>query len=84
MIIDAVRAFLVQQFFRGEAVEALALDQPLVSSGLLDSVATLKLVLFLEQEFDINIGSEDIVDGQLETLHSIEALVRRKANAKSA
>ena len=84
MIVDTVRAFLVREFFRGEAVDAIALDQPLVSSGLLDSVATLKLVLFLEKEFDINIDSSDIVDGGLDTLQSIESLVRLKSNAKSA
>ncbi|HEY5958954.1 MAG TPA: acyl carrier protein [Polyangiaceae bacterium] len=78
MIIDKVREFLIQQFFRGEAVEALELDQSLVSSGLLDSVATLKLVLFLEQEFEICIESSDIVNGELDTLASMEALVSRK------
>ncbi len=84
MIIDKIRSYLVHQFFRDEAVEALALDQPLVSSGLLDSVATLKVVLFLEQEFEIAVDSSDIIDGALETLSSMEALVRRKTRAKSA
>jgi acyl carrier protein len=84
MIVDTVRAFLVREFFRGEAVEALALDQPLVSSGLLDSIATLKLVLFLEKQFDISIDSRDIVAGELETLNSMEGLVRHKTSAKSA
>lgn len=84
MIVDKIRSYLVRQFFRDEAVEALALDQPLVSSGLLDSVATLKVVLFLEQEFEITIDSSDIIDGALETLSSMEALVRRKTRTKSA
>jgi acyl carrier protein len=82
MIIDSVRAFLVQNFFRSEAVEALAVDQPLVSSGLLDSVATLKLVLFLEKNFDISIDSRDIAEGELETLRSIGALVKRKTGSR--
>jgi len=86
MIIDSVRSFLIREFFRDEAVEAIARDQPLVSSGLLDSVATLKLVLYLEQEFEITIDSRDIVDGELDTLVNIESLVKRKSKtqAKSA
>lgn len=84
MIIDKIRAFLVNEFFRGEAVEALAADQPLVSSGLLDSVATLKVVLFLEKEFDVTIDSADITDGELDTLGAMQALVLRKTRAKSA
>jgi acyl carrier protein len=83
MIIEQVRAFLIQQFFRDEAVDALELDQSLVASGLLDSVATLKLVLFLEQEFGIEIDSSDIVNGKLDTLSSIDALVRRKLGGSS-
>lgn len=84
MIIARVREFLVQHFFRGEAVEAISVDQPLISSGLLDSVATLKLVLYLEQEFSIAIDTQDIVDGRLETLDSIALLVEQKSRAKSA
>lgn len=78
MITDKVRAFLSREFFRGEAVNAFSEDQPLVSSGLLDSVATLKLVLYLEEHFNITIDSDDIADGQLDTLRSIEALVTGK------
>jgi acyl carrier protein len=78
MITDSVRAFLIQEFFRGESFDALDADQPLVSSGLLDSVATLKLVLYLEEHFDISIDSSDIADGQLDTLRSIEMLVNGK------
>ncbi len=78
MITDSVRTFLIREFFRGEAVDALGTDQPLVSSGLLDSVATLKLVLFLEEQFHVMIDSADISDGQLDTLDSIELLIKRK------
>ena len=83
MIIDKVRAYLIHEFFRGEAVDALSIEQPLVSSGLLDSVATLKVVLFLEKEFDIVIDSDDIVQGELETLNAMRALVERKLVAKT-
>jgi acyl carrier protein len=73
-----VRSFLIREFFRGEAVDALGARQPLVTSGLLDSVATLKLVLFLEEHFHVTIDSADIADGQLDTLESIELLIQNK------
>ncbi len=78
MIRQSVRSFINREFLRGEALDFLTEDQPLVTSGLLDSVATLKLVLFLEAQFDITIDTADIADGQLDTLASIEALVQRK------
>jgi acyl carrier protein len=78
MIKDSVRSYLDREFLRGEALDSLSEDQPLVTSGLLDSVATLKLVLFLESQFDITIDTADIADGELDTLKSIDAMVRRK------
>ncbi len=81
MVKEIVRAYLQREFFRGEAADALSNDQPLVSSGLIDSVATLKLVLFLEEKFSIFVDTADIADGQLDTLDSIEALVSSKRAA---
>ena len=81
MIKESVRSYLIREFFRGEAVDALSDDQPLVTSGLLDSVATLKLVLFLEEQFGIFIDTSDIADGQLDTLKTIENLVNVKRNS---
>lgn len=81
MVKEIVRAYLQREFFRGEAADALSNDQPLVSSGLIDSVATLKLVLFLEEKFSIFVDTADIADGQLDTLDTIEALVASKRAA---
>ena len=81
MIKEIVRAYLQREFFRGEATDALSDEQPLVTSGLLDSVATLRLVLFLEEKFSIFIDTADIADGQLDTLDAIEALIQTKRAA---
>ena len=81
MIKESVRTFLHREFFRGEAVDSLSEDQPLVTSGILDSVATLKLVLFLEEKFGIAIDTADIANGRLDTLNSIEVLVSEKSAA---
>lgn len=78
MITRTVREFLVREFFPGEVGESLRDDQPLLSSGLLDSVAALKLVLFLEQHFAIAIDTSDISGGRINTLESIAALVNEK------
>jgi len=84
MITESIRAYLIREFFRGESMAALSDDQALVTSGLLDSVATLKLVLYLEEEFKVTIDTADIANGQLDTLRSIEALVlERRSTGES-
>jgi acyl carrier protein len=83
MITESIRAYLIRELFLGESAEALSEDQPLVTSGLLDSVATLRLVLFLEEQFNIVIDTADIADGKLDTMRSIEALIWAKRDALS-
>ncbi len=84
MSLDQVRKFVVSEFLTGEDPTSLALDQPLVTSGIVDSVGTMKLVLFLEQQFGIELDSDDIVSGQLDTVLSIVALVESKLEARAA
>jgi acyl carrier protein len=49
-----------------------------MTSGVLDSIATLKLVSFLEQHFGINIAAHEADAEHLNTIGSIAALVASK------
>jgi len=53
-------------------------EQPLVSTGLLDSVAMVDLVLALESEFSLSLDIEDLTPEKLETVDQIAALVAEK------
>jgi acyl carrier protein len=73
-----IKSFILDEFLPGEDPAQLTPSTPLVSSGILDSLATLKLVAFLEQEFSISIGAHEADSENLETLERIAALVRSK------
>ena len=75
---DKVKKFILDQFLPGEDPEALAGDAPLMTTGILDSLATLKLVTFLEQEFDITVQAHEADAENLNTLDLIAALVAGK------
>ncbi len=77
-IVDTVRNFILTQFLPGEDPEELADDTPLVTTGILDSLATLKLVTFLEQEFDITVEAHEADASNLNTVDLIVALVDSK------
>ena len=81
MTTDIVREFVIREFLPGQDPEALALDQPLISSGLIDSVGTLRLTLFLEETFQIEVSAEDISSGRLDSLAAIADLVASKRPA---
>ena len=51
-ITEPVKRFILDTFLPGEDPSALEYDTPLISGGIIDSISTLKLVTFLEEEFD--------------------------------
>jgi acyl carrier protein len=75
---DAVKTFILDQFLPGEDPDELTDDTPLMTTGILDSLATLKLVTFLEEKFDIAVEAHEADAENLNTLELITNLVSRK------
>jgi len=77
-IIDAVRAFILEEFLPGEDPSQLKDTTPLISGGILDSLATIKLVTFLEERFKIAIKAHEADADHMDTLADIAKLVASK------
>ena len=75
---SAVKGFILEEFLPGERPEALTDETPLVAEGVLDSLATLRLVSFLEKEFSIALAPHEVDAEYLNTLPSIAMLIRSK------
>jgi acyl carrier protein len=75
--VETVTDFIVSELLPPDAGE-LTETTPLVSSGILDSMATLKLVDFLERRFGIRIESDETDADHFETIVLIAALVEAK------
>jgi acyl carrier protein len=73
-----VRGFICEQFLPGESPENLGDDVKLLSEGILDSLASLKLVAFLEERFGIKIEAHEVDVENLDTLSAITAMVKAK------
>jgi acyl carrier protein len=73
----ALRRFLGETLFVREPGSFPA-DASLLEAGVIDSVNVLELMLFLEKTFGIEIGDEEIVPENLDSIHSISRYVARK------
>jgi acyl carrier protein len=73
-----VRQFLLQEFLPGEAPELLTDATPLVTGGILDSIATMKLAIFLEEQFHIQVEAHEMTVDHLNTVTDIVQLVNSK------
>ncbi len=76
-----VRQFILEQFLPGEDPAQLADDTPLLTGGILDSIATLQLVAFLEKTFEIELQAHETSADHLNTVADIVRLVRSKRGA---
>ena len=73
-----VRQFLLREFLPGEAPELLTDATPLVTGGILDSIATMKLAIFLEEQFHIQVEAHEMTVDHLNTVTDIVQLVNSK------
>ena len=75
---ETLRQFIVKTYLPGESIENLQDDTPLRTSGVLDSMATLGLVSFVEKEFDIELEVHETCIETFDTVGGIADLVVQK------
>ena len=75
---NTIKSFILKEFLPGEDPGNLTPTTPLMSSGILDSLATLKLITFLEQEFNVQIQAHEADEDHFNTLEAICELVESK------
>jgi acyl carrier protein len=73
-----VKDFILEAFLPGEDPAELTPGTELIASGVLDSVATLRLVTFLEERFGIQVEAHEADEENLGTLERIAELVASK------
>ena len=73
-----MKTFILNEYLPGEDPAALTDATPLMTTGILDSIAVLKAVTFLEDQFGITIEPHEAVVENLNTLSDIAQLVMSK------
>jgi acyl carrier protein len=76
---ESIRKFIVEEFMPDTQVEDLPEDIDLISAGIIDSLAVLKIVAFIEMENDITIAPEELSPEKLNCVASIFELACSKA-----
>ncbi len=75
---QTVKEFLLTEFLPGEDPSLLTDDVQLIRSGILDSIATMKLAAFLEEQFHIELAAHEMSVDYLNTVADIVRLVQSK------
>jgi len=75
---EVIKDYILKEFLPGENPEELTDSTPLITGGILDSLATIKLVVFLEERFQIKIQAHETMADYLDTVADIAQLVSSK------
>ena len=80
VVAERTRGWLQANFLYMHAEAMLGDADPLVSGGVIDSMGVIELVDFLQQEFGIAIGDDEITEANLGSLQAIGQFVYRKCH----
>ncbi len=73
-----IKQYILNEFLPGENPDELTDSTPLITGGILDSLAILKLVAFLEEQYNIEIQPNETGVDYLNTVPDIVSLVQNK------
>jgi acyl carrier protein len=80
-VADTIRNFILTNYLPGESPENLRNDVPLRTTGILDSLATLALISFIEEQFGIEVEAHETDVDNFDRIDDIVAFVERKRAA---
>jgi acyl carrier protein len=72
---DKLHQYVLSTFLPGEPAESLESQTPLISSGIIDSLAVLDMVTYIEKAFAVRLEQEDLGRERLDTIELIEAVI---------
>jgi len=82
-VTQQIKDYIMSEFLPGESPDELTDDTPLISGGILDSIATLKLVMFMEETYRVSFEPHEVDKENLDTLALITRVLKSKIAARA-
>lgn len=83
-VTSLTRAYIIENFLYTRRDVRLNDSDSLLGQGIIDSMGVVELVQFLERQFNIEVGDEDITEENLGTLEAIGRYVASKLPSQVA
>ena len=76
--IEILKQFITEEFVPDGDANDLKEDQSLQESGIIDSLGIMKLLVFIEEKFQLEVSDEELIPENFETLSTIAKLISHK------
>jgi len=75
---DQIRTYIMENILLGSADQSIADDDSFLEKGIIDSTGILELVAFVEDEFDIEVGDEELIPDNFDSIEKLAIYTRGK------
>jgi len=83
-VIDRTRCYVLENFLYARPDVRLSDEEHLLARGIIDSLGVVELVQFLQDEFGIAVGDDDVVEQNFASLQAIAGFVVSKRTQSAA
>jgi acyl carrier protein len=73
-----IERFIVDEIMLGDKNTKLDPDQSLITSGIVDSLALLRLIAFIEEQFSVKVEDEEVIPDNFDTITIMKNFVEQK------
>lgn len=78
---ETLRRFILENYLFTTDPTALALDDSLLERGIVNSTGMLELVLFVEEQFGVQVRDEEMTPENLDSVNRIARFVQSRREA---
>lgn len=83
-ITEQLRAFIKDRFLFGQSADQLQEDDSFLEKGIIDSTGVMELVAFIEEQYGVSVGDEELVPDNLDSLKRVSTFVGKKLGRMTA
>lgn len=76
-----VREFVLKNYLFTSEQSALKSEDSFMKSGIMDSTGILEMIMFLHDEFGVDVMDDEMVPENLDSVQNVVAFVRKKLQA---
>ena len=77
-ILSIVQEFIAETVLYGDIPATIDPDKDLIAAGLVDSLAIMQLILFVEERFKVPVADIEVVPDNFRTLNLIKSFIENK------
>ena len=82
MIDQKLRHYILENLLFTDDESALNNDDSFLEKGIIDSTGIMEVILFLEEEFGIQVADKEMIPENLDSINNIVSFVSRKQAAQ--